>query len=225
MTTHAIPDLRAAFLRDICAHPDDDMPRLIFADWLEEQGDLARAEFIRVQCRIAEINRELKSEEDCGGLCCEERRLLRHCELDLLRNGRLGNPFGKDSGIIWTLEPRPTSSECVCHGVVFRRGFVAEIALTHAAFNAHALTLAGLPLERVTLTGVEPWQYRDQYGWWRAAPVDFCDRGYTLLPDLWDCLTAGEVQRNSQWRWYAPKANAHADLSAACCRWLARLQG
>src|SRR5690348_11385636 len=45
-----------AFLRDILAHPDDDAPRLIFADWLEEQGDAnstARAEFIRVQCALA----------------------------------------------------------------------------------------------------------------------------------------------------------------------------
>jgi uncharacterized protein (TIGR02996 family) len=45
-----------AFLRDILAHPDDDAPRLIFADWLEEQGDagsVARAEFIRVQCALS----------------------------------------------------------------------------------------------------------------------------------------------------------------------------
>jgi uncharacterized protein (TIGR02996 family) len=44
-----------AFLHDILAHPDDDAPRLIFADWLEEHGDaesLARAEFIRVQCAL-----------------------------------------------------------------------------------------------------------------------------------------------------------------------------
>lgn len=42
-----------AFLEDILAHPDDDTPRLIFADWLEEEGgDSERAEFIRVQCRM-----------------------------------------------------------------------------------------------------------------------------------------------------------------------------
>jgi uncharacterized protein (TIGR02996 family) len=40
---------RQAFLEDILAHPDDDAPRLIFADWLEEEGDSDRAEFIRVQ--------------------------------------------------------------------------------------------------------------------------------------------------------------------------------
>ena len=38
-----------AFLAAILAAPEDDTPRLIFADWLEEDGDPARAEFIRLQ--------------------------------------------------------------------------------------------------------------------------------------------------------------------------------
>src|SRR5262249_28449408 len=41
------------FLRDIVAHPEDSAPRLIYADWLEENGDAARAELIRVQCELA----------------------------------------------------------------------------------------------------------------------------------------------------------------------------
>jgi uncharacterized protein (TIGR02996 family) len=42
-----------AFLRDIKANPDEDTPRLILADWLEEHGDAVRAargEFLRLQC-------------------------------------------------------------------------------------------------------------------------------------------------------------------------------
>jgi uncharacterized protein (TIGR02996 family) len=42
-----------AFLRSIAEESDDDTPRLVFADWLEEHGDAARAEFIRVQCELA----------------------------------------------------------------------------------------------------------------------------------------------------------------------------
>lgn len=38
-----------ALLRAVCATPADDAPRLIYADWLEEHGNLARAEFIRAQ--------------------------------------------------------------------------------------------------------------------------------------------------------------------------------
>lgn len=44
---------RDAFLRAIAASPDDDAPRLIFSDWLDENGDPERAEFIRVQCELA----------------------------------------------------------------------------------------------------------------------------------------------------------------------------
>jgi uncharacterized protein (TIGR02996 family) len=40
---------RQAILDDVIAHPDDDTPRLVYADWLDEHGDSARAEFIRVQ--------------------------------------------------------------------------------------------------------------------------------------------------------------------------------
>ncbi|MBY0455899.1 MAG: TIGR02996 domain-containing protein [Gemmataceae bacterium] len=39
-----------ALLAAIRAHPDEDTPRLIYADWLDEHGDSARAEFIRLQC-------------------------------------------------------------------------------------------------------------------------------------------------------------------------------
>jgi uncharacterized protein (TIGR02996 family) len=45
-------DKEEPFLKEISAHPDDDHPRLVFADWLEEQGD-PRGEFIRVQCALA----------------------------------------------------------------------------------------------------------------------------------------------------------------------------
>ena len=32
--------------------PEDDRPRLILADFLEDSGDLARAEFLCLQCRL-----------------------------------------------------------------------------------------------------------------------------------------------------------------------------
>ena len=44
---------REPFLRAIQEAPDDDTPRLVYADWLEENGDPDRAEFVRVQCDLA----------------------------------------------------------------------------------------------------------------------------------------------------------------------------
>ena len=51
-------DRAAAFLEAIRHQPDDDTPRLIFADWLEEYGgatERARAGFIRAQCALARL--------------------------------------------------------------------------------------------------------------------------------------------------------------------------
>src|SRR5215813_14910898 len=42
------------FLEAIRAAPDDDGPRLVYADWLEERGD-PRGEFIRIQCVLEHI--------------------------------------------------------------------------------------------------------------------------------------------------------------------------
>ena len=44
-----------SFLEYILAHPDEDAPRLVLADWLEEHGEDARAEFIRVQIERARL--------------------------------------------------------------------------------------------------------------------------------------------------------------------------
>ena len=45
-----------AFLAAIADRPDDDLPRLVYADWLDENGDPVRAEFIRVQIELAKVS-------------------------------------------------------------------------------------------------------------------------------------------------------------------------
>jgi uncharacterized protein (TIGR02996 family) len=61
-----------AFKQAVLAEPDDDVVRLVYADWLEDNGDeddRARAALIRAQCeaehaprnRRAELNREVKA--------------------------------------------------------------------------------------------------------------------------------------------------------------------
>ncbi len=48
----------ADFLEAICADPTDDGVRLIFSDWLEEHGNVDRAEFIRIQCQLFNLPEE-----------------------------------------------------------------------------------------------------------------------------------------------------------------------
>jgi uncharacterized protein (TIGR02996 family) len=46
-------DDRDALLRAVAAAPDDDLPRLVFADWFDENGDPDRAVFVRAQVEFA----------------------------------------------------------------------------------------------------------------------------------------------------------------------------
>ncbi len=45
----------AAFRAAICATPEDDTLRLVYADWLDEQGEFALAEFIRTQIELSHL--------------------------------------------------------------------------------------------------------------------------------------------------------------------------
>jgi uncharacterized protein (TIGR02996 family) len=120
------------FLQAILAAPDDDMVRLVYADWLEEHGDPARAEFIRVQIELARI------EEDDP-----RRPYLHYRERSLER----------DYHAQWRAQ-----ADCPEAGVVrFVRGFVEEITLPAASFLNHAESMfARIPLRGVRLLFCPP---------------------------------------------------------------------
>src|SRR5688500_7506010 len=62
---------REALLRAIIETPDDDAPRLVYADWLDEHGQPDQAEFIRLQC---ERNRHPQSDDhwkELGARCAQ----------------------------------------------------------------------------------------------------------------------------------------------------------
>jgi uncharacterized protein (TIGR02996 family) len=103
------------FLEAILENPDDDTPRLIFADWLEERGDpasSARAEFIRVQCALA-----------------KERRTARGREALETREQQLLEEYGAE----WV---RPIFR--LLRSWDFHRGFIDEVGLWPDTFLAHA---------------------------------------------------------------------------------------
>lgn len=57
---------RAAFISAILDNFDDDTPRLVFADWLQENGDEARAEFIRTQIEAAKLPKAQRDSSESG---------------------------------------------------------------------------------------------------------------------------------------------------------------
>ncbi len=48
-------DDREALIAGIAADPDDDLRRLVFADWLDDHGEPERAEFVRLQVELQRI--------------------------------------------------------------------------------------------------------------------------------------------------------------------------
>jgi uncharacterized protein (TIGR02996 family) len=84
-----------AFLQAILESPDDDTPRLIYADWLDEHGQDARAEFIRLQCQLSKLPCE---DPTWPGLRIREQRLLaKHARewLGDLRDAVVGWTFSR----------------------------------------------------------------------------------------------------------------------------------
>jgi uncharacterized protein (TIGR02996 family) len=64
---------REALLQSIFDNPEDDSVRLIYADWLEENGQPERADFIRIQIELAKAG---LSKERQGELRSREQALL-----------------------------------------------------------------------------------------------------------------------------------------------------
>jgi uncharacterized protein (TIGR02996 family) len=76
-----MPSIRAALIAAIREAPDDDAPRLMAADWFEEQGgeaNTARAEFIRVQIQRANLPQDDIRQSE---LQARELRLLKRWAL------------------------------------------------------------------------------------------------------------------------------------------------
>ncbi len=96
---------RRAFIRAILEDPDDDTHRLVCADWLEENGDPVRAEFIRAQVELARMEPQDRRRVPFGKLV--QARLGEH-------GRRLLEAVQRES---WASEP------------IFERGFLKSLRL------------------------------------------------------------------------------------------------
>ncbi len=117
-------DDRQALVQAVIQCPADDTPRLVYADWLDEHGEPERAEFIRVQCRLA--GREVPD---------DERRRLGRREKALLKAHERG----------WVAAVAFSWGKPAWH-----RGFVNAFAFPHAlrseaprVFAEHPVTVIG----------------------------------------------------------------------------------
>jgi uncharacterized protein (TIGR02996 family) len=139
-----------AFLQAIRDDPDSDAPRLIYADWLEDHGQEARAEFIRAQCE------RVRPDTEGGRAAALEARAAKLLSdhwtawVGPLRAivGQGGDRLG-EAWMYGTYHPAGLSR--------FRRGFVEDITLRTGSFLTHAAALFRLtPVRRLRLWGAGP---------------------------------------------------------------------
>lgn len=146
-------------LRSILAAPDDDAPRLIYADWLEENGQTDRAEFIRVQCASAMLEEKSKT---------RDFSIIRRIKLVALDERAL--ELFSTHGAAWfgpnatTIPPSERERQAGGEFRIVRRGFVEHVA-------ADLATLIGGPCEQCHGRGHRT-IYGDGSGPWQ--PCQYC---------------------------------------------------
>jgi uncharacterized protein (TIGR02996 family) len=159
-----------AFLPAIREAPDEDMPRLVCADWFEEHGQAERAEFIRVQCELA---RPAPDDERRRGLRQRARALLAAHEEE------------------WA-EPLLA----LVNKVSFRRGFVERVTLEVADFLDGGEQLMALaPIREVVFvkTGPDLPQLADCPHLARVELLDFRDS--VINAGLYDLFASPHLGR------------------------------
>jgi uncharacterized protein (TIGR02996 family) len=146
----------AGLLRAVLEVPGCDDRRLVYADWLEEQGDGEYAEFVRVQCALAAM--ESRHRHECTSAVRRgmESRGLKTREGELLSRGYWRFPMGT----LWSGAAKTLRWD-------YSRGFIESVSLPRAAFMEHAHALfARHPITAVTLTDCRPREISD---WQRPA--------------------------------------------------------
>jgi uncharacterized protein (TIGR02996 family) len=127
-----------AFLHAILEDPDDDTPRLVYADWLDEHGQPERAELIRVQCELA----RLEGEEQPSSEVQVRMAALQHREAILLGSHREA----------W-MQPLPEWARGKAAG--FARGFVVTVSAPAGLFLQHGVELFRVaPVQHLALDSV-----------------------------------------------------------------------
>jgi uncharacterized protein (TIGR02996 family) len=118
----------AAFIQAIRDEPHDDVPRLVYADYLEDEGQSLRAELIRIQC---ELSCGVKDRGRAVEMLGRMRELVIHHRAQWLGPLALHAPVA-----------------------IFERGFIEEVALPARGFLQDApAIMAAHPITRLILRG------------------------------------------------------------------------
>ncbi len=136
------------FLAAILANPADDVPRLVYADWLDEQGQADRGEFIRLQIKLVGHPVHHTAKTGCP-LRRREHKLMEGFGWHQTWFSAPG--FMPERFALWQHDAEFIASTSI--GIRFSRGFVEAVSLSPRAWLDHAEELlAAAPIREVTFT-------------------------------------------------------------------------
>ena len=223
-----------AFVRDICEHPGDDTPRLVFADWLDEHGQEERAEFIRVQCELATprlpyspwCKRCGRVFEQCS---CSDKSIHPPEMQRLYALRRREQELESAPRALWTRWCAPLTDLGPDVAWTVRRGFVAEVRCPLDVWlRSGPGVVTSQPVTGVGLTDREPLrlEFTPEWAW---MPV-FTPYSLGQVPwGLANFLGAGGCRTRLAGMllfYTAPsREGAVAALSYACVAWARELAG
>jgi uncharacterized protein (TIGR02996 family) len=139
-----------AFLNAICECPEDDTARLVYADWLADNGESDRGEFIRVDIELARTPPNTEEDE-------RRRKVLFDRRDELLKKHQVAwlapfMPFAKESSFV--------------------RGFVQSLEVPANTFLQHAEKWFSLtPLTRIKITSSNMWDPLTASRTWWMEPL------------------------------------------------------
>lgn len=209
-----------ALLAAILADPGDDTARLVFADWLEENGQRKRAEFIRVQVEIArragQCGHVVRTTQTFCPACSDLRRREENLWLCEGPQGPLNMP--------WI----PGLSRPLLHQ--YSRGFVSHVTCSWPDWSRHATAiLERHPVTTVTLAGKVPYTVAENagggFGWFDDKYRNWDDGGYGTDPDSVPRALIEAMEKlglgtgSNRERFFKTEAEALAALSDACIAW------
>lgn len=201
-------------LRGLLLNPEDDTPRLVYADWLQENGRRAEAGYIR---SFLQGLPWMPSHSPPGCLSLPDGWVW--AEMSQFRAGVVSRV-----NTLWYHRGFGAAIECRCDA------FMRD---ADAIFRQH-------PITSVTLTDREPISASNSvgeqtYDWWDDRPEHSGNAmttasGGVLPADLFDCLVGGLIidpyePDNFNIRSYASLPEAIAAADAACIVYGRRLAG
>jgi uncharacterized protein (TIGR02996 family) len=127
---------------EVIASPDDDAPRLVYADWLTEHGD-SRGEFIQLQCTLA------KGDETRPGQPHPDHQQM------LTRVGELMKKYERE----WLAPVR-----LYFYAHTWSRGFLHWVKSNPKFFPGAEKVFASHPIVRLTLEGMKKKSDLDAFG-------------------------------------------------------------